>query len=518
MKLLTVAAMRELDRRATDELGIPGVVLMENAGRGAADRICARYGAALPGPVLVLAGKGNNGGDGFVIARHLRNRGWQVTILVLAQEAAVQGDAAVNLAILKKSGAFLRFAADRATLNLELATLPPLRLVVDALFGTGLSSAVTGYQAAAIHWLNGCGAPVVAVDIPSGVDANSGRLLGPAVRADLTVTFAFPKIGHVLHPGAGLIGELAVVDIGIPTAFSDACVNDAMVFVDGAAAAELLPPRPVAGHKGTFGHLLVIAGSTGKVGAAALAGAGGLRSGAGLVTVACPAAAHPALASQLTEAMSEPLAEADGGLASSALARIEAILEGKAAVALGPGLGLAEPTSNLVRRLVASLTLPLVLDADGLGALADDLSPLTKRRAGNTVLTPHPGEMARLCGLTVAAVEADRIGVARAFADRHRVVLVLKGARTVIAAPDGQVFINGSGNPGLAAGGMGDVLTGLIGGLLAQGLTPLEAAVLGVYLHGSAADRLRVSMGDAGLTAGDIARELPAARWALAGK
>lgn len=515
MKLLTVAAMRELDRRAMDELGIPGPVLMENAGRGAADLIGARYGDAFPGPLLILAGKGNNGGDGFVIARHLRNRGWRVTTLVLAQENTIQGDAAVNLAILKKSGALLRFAADRASLNLELAALPSLRLVVDALFGTGLASDVSGHQAAAIHWLNGCGAPVVAVDIPSGVDAGSGRLLGPAVRADLTVTFAFPKIGHVLHPGAAMVGELAVVDIGIPTAFSAACVDDALVWVDAAAAAELVPPRPLAGHKGTFGHLLVIAGSSGKVGAAALAAAGGLRSGAGLVTVATSAAAHTALAAQLTEAMSEALPEADGALAASALARIEGLLAGKAAIALGPGLGLAEPTTNLVRRLVASLSLPLVLDADGLGALIGDLSPLSKRRAGNTILTPHPGEMARLCGLSVAEIEADRVGVARDFALRQRVVLVLKGARTVVAAPDGSIFINGSGNPGLAAGGMGDVLTGLIGGLLAQGLTPVEAAVLGVYLHGAAGDRLCAAMGDAGLTAGDLARELPAARRAL---
>lgn len=517
MKLLTVAAMRELERRAMDELGLSGAVLMENAGRGVADLICARYGATFPGPVLVLAGQGNNGGDGYVIARHLRNRGWQVTTLVLAEEDAVRGDAGINLAILKKSGAPLRFASDRATLNLEHAVVPRLGLVVDALFGTGLNAAVSGFQSAAIHWVNGCGAPVVAVDIPSGVDAGSGRLLGPAVRADLTATFAYPKLGHVLHPGAGLLGELVLVDIGIPAAFSAACVKDALVLVDAAVAAELLPSRPIAGHKGTFGHLLVVAGSCGKAGAAALAAAGGLRSGAGLVTVATPAAAHPSLAAQLTEAMSEPLPEADGALAASALARIETLLTGKTAVALGPGLGLAEPTTNLVRRLVESLPLPLVLDADGLGALAGDLAPLGKRRAGNTILTPHPGEMARLCGLSIAEIEADRVGIARDFAARQRVVLVLKGARTVIAAPDGRIFINGSGNSGLAAGGMGDVLTGLIGGLLAQGLTTQDAAVLGVYLHGAAADRLRDRMGDAGLTAGDLARELPLARRALSG-
>jgi NAD(P)H-hydrate epimerase len=335
------------------------------------------------------------------------------------------------------------------------------------------------------------------------------------VRADLTVTFALPKLGHALYPGAGLCGDLEVVDIGIPAPLL-AKAGDRHQLVDAAAATSLLPARPPTGHKGTFGHLLVVAGSTGKAGAAAMTAEGGLRSGAGLVTVACPASVQAALAIKLTEAMTEPLAEVDGAVSLQALAALQRLAEGKSALALGPGLGQHEETFALVRRLVRETPLPLVLDADGLNAIAEHPAVLRERPPGSAVLTPHPGEMARLTGRTVTEVEADRVGVAREFARRLRVVLVLKGARTVTALPDGRVRLNGSGNPGLASGGMGDVLTGLIGGLLAQGLSPADAAVLGVYLHGRAADRLQQTLGSAGMIATDLLRELPATRKELA--
>jgi NAD(P)H-hydrate epimerase len=511
MKLLTADEMRELDRRAIEEIGIPGVVLMENAGRGAAELLCRRFASLWPGPVLILAGKGNNGGDGYVIARHLLNRGWRVRTVVLTDEARVSGDAAINLRALQRSGGELAFAPDDGRLSRVLRQNRDARLVIDALFGTGLASELVGHNASAIDWVNAAGLPVLAVDIPSGVDATSGRILGRGVRADLTVTFALPKLGHALYPGAGLCGDLEVVDIGIPTSLL-AKTQDRHLLVDAAAAAPLLPARPATGHKGTFGHLLVVAGSTGKAGAAAMTAEGGLRSGAGLVTVAGPTSVQAALAIKLTEAMTEPLAEVDGALSLQALAALQRLAEGKSALALGPGLGQHEETFALVRRLVRESPLPLVLDADGLNAIAEHPAVLRERPPGSAVLTPHPGEMARLTGKTVAEVEADRVGVAREFARRHRVVLVLKGARTVTALPDGRVRLNGSGNPGLASGGMGDVLTGLIGGLLAQGLSPADAAVLGVYLHGRAADRLQQTLGSAGMIATDLLRELPATR------
>ncbi|HEY7747013.1 MAG TPA: NAD(P)H-hydrate dehydratase, partial [Desulfuromonadales bacterium] len=468
-----------------------------------------------PGPVLILAGKGNNGGDGYVIARHLLGRGWRVRTVVLTDEARVSGDAAINLRALQSSAGELAFAPDDGRLSRALRENRDTRLVVDALFGTGLTSEVAGHYATAVDWVNAAGLPVLAVDIPSGIDATSGRILGRAVRADLTVTFALPKLGHALHPGADLCGDLEVVDIGIPAPLLNKA-RDRHLLVDAAAAHPLLPARPATGHKGTFGHLLVVAGSTGKAGAAAMTAEGGLRSGAGLVTVACPASVQAALAIKLTEAMTEPLAEVDGALSLQALAALQQFSEGKSALALGPGLGQHEETFALVRRLLRESPLPLVLDADGLNAVAEHPALLRERPPGSTVLTPHPGEMARLTGKSVAEVEADRVDVARKFARRHRVVLVLKGARTVTALPDGRVRLNGSGNPGLASGGMGDVLTGLIGGLLAQGLSPADAAVLGVYLHGRAADRLQKIMGNAGMIAGDLLRELPATRKELA--
>lgn len=516
MKLLTAGQMRELDRRTIEEIGLPGVVLMENAGRGVAELLDRRFAALHPGTVLVLAGKGNNGGDGFVVARHLLNRGWRVRTMVLAERAQVAGDAAVNLDALSRAGGEVAFAPDAERLLPLLRLVDDVRLAVDALFGTGLAADVAGPAAAAIDWLNASGLPVVAVDLPSGVDASTGRVLGRAVQAEVTVTFAAAKLGHVLYPGATLAGELVVVDIGIPASLLEQTGDDHLL-IDAEAAVPLLPPRPVTGHKGTFGHLLAVAGSTGKSGAAALAADGGVRSGAGLVTVACPASVQPVLAVKMTEAMTAPLPEVGGALSLQALEELRALWAGKDALALGPGLGLAEETMVLVRRLVRECPLPLVLDADGLNALAGHAEILRERQGPPAVLTPHPGEMARLTGMTVAEVEADRLGAAREFARSYGVVLVLKGARTVTALPDGRVRVNGSGNPGLASGGMGDVLTGLLGGLLAQGLAPGDAAVLGVYLHGRAADRLARILGTAGLTAGDLLREIPAARRELAG-
>ncbi|MEJ2201918.1 MAG: NAD(P)H-hydrate dehydratase [Desulfuromonadaceae bacterium] len=514
MKLLTAAQVRELDRQAIEDLGMPGVVLMENAGRGAAEVLHRRYAELFPGPLLILAGKGNNGGDGFVMARHLANWGWRVQTLVLATAEAVTGDAAINLAVLRHSDGDVIFVPDEETLNAALAAAGGSRLLVDALFGTGLSSKVRGVYARAIEWVNGSGLPVLAVDISSGVDATSGRVLGAAIRADLTVTFVCLKIGQVVYPGVGCGGHLEVVDIGMPaTVLADA--PDSLALIDRAMAVALAPARPPTGHKGTFGHLLVVAGSVGKIGAAALTAEGGLRMGCGLVTLASPFSCQQVLAVKLTEIMTAGLDELEGTLSLRALDQIRSLWAGKQALAIGPGLGQAEETVALVRRLVHGCPVPLVIDADGLNALGSRPEWLRQCADLRAVLTPHPGEMARLTGTSVAEVEADRIGVARRFASDYGVTLVLKGARTLIAGADGRIWVNPSGNPGMASGGMGDALTGMIAGLLAQGLAPQEAAVLGVYLHGLAADRLAKHCGNAGLFASDLLRELPAARNSL---
>ena len=511
MRVLSAEEMRQLDKRTIEEAGIAGLVLMENAGRGAAELFHRHFHPLFPGPVLVLAGKGNNGGDGYVIARHLLNRGWQVHTLVLAERESVSGDARTNLEILQNIGARIAFAPDDEQLRKHLEVPAPLRVAVDALFGTGLSSAVRGHYAFAIDWLNEIEAPVFAVDIPSGLCATSGRILGRSVRAEVTATFAYPKTGQLIFPGAACVGRLESVDIGVPAMLAEQ-EPIRQRWIDAEEALGYLPPRPATGHKGTFGHLLVIGGSTGKSGAVSMTAEGGMRAGAGLVTVGCPAGINPALEVKLTEVMSAPLSDVDGALSQHGFEDIMALLEGKDALALGPGLGMHPETSALVRRLVRECRQPLVLDADGLNAVAEHPEVLLEREPGSAVLTPHPGEMARLCNMNISDIENDRVAAARRFAEKYRVVLVLKGARTLVALPEGEVRINSSGNPGMASGGMGDILTGMVGGYLAQGAGTEAAATLAVYLHGCAGDRLSVQLGEAGMVATDLLREIPAAR------
>lgn len=512
MRLLTSEQMREADRRTIEDIGIPGVVLMENAGRALADALCRRYEQLRPGPVLVLCGKGNNGGDGYVVARHLQERGWRTQTVVLADREKITGDAAVFLQALINSRAPVEFVGNGEWRDAADREEPAV--LVDAMLGTGLSSDVRGVYADVTDWMNEHPAPVAAVDIPSGIDASSGRVLGRAVRADLTVSFAFAKLGHAGYPGVDYVGELQVADIGIPPQAARSEGGEHLL-LEAPEAARMLPRRPGAGHKGSFGHVLVVAGASGTSGAAAMTARGAQRSGSGLVSVGCPRAIHDILEVKLTEAMTAPLSDLEGTLCLVAFDEILELVRGKQVLALGPGLGTRDETVQLVRRLVRSCDVPMVIDADGLNALAGHPDCLKERREATTILTPHPGEMARLTGSSVTDIEADRLNAARDFATEHGVVVLLKGARTVVAGPKGDVRINSAGNSGLASGGMGDVLTGLIAGLLGQGLCGLDAAALGSYLHGLAADNLAARRGEAGMTAGDLLRELPAARLSL---
>lgn len=515
MQLYSAAEMGAADRYAIDTLGIPGTLLMENAGRACAQLFEERYVECFPGPVVVVAGKGNNGGDGYVIARILVDHGWQVTTLVLAEPERIVGDAAIMLQILRHCAGQVYFVNDEELLRQRFDELQP-QLIVDALFGTGLESEVRGLPAVAITLMNAAAAPVVAVDLPSGVDASNGRICGCAVRADLTVSFDHPKIGHLSTPGALYVGELEVVDIGIPGTMRPTDLLPQTWMIDIAAARALVPERPAFAHKGTFGHLLLVAGSTGKTGAAALAGEAAQRSGCGLVTVGVPASVHGIMEVKLTEAMTVPLADQDGMLTAAAADRIAELAASSQALALGPGLGQSDELRQLVRQLVTILNLPLVLDADGLNLLAGQLDCLLERQGGPLILTPHPGEMARLAGISVTALEADRFNTARDFARRYQVILLLKGARTIVAAPDGRVHINTSGNSGLSSGGSGDVLTGLIGGLLAQGTDPFVAASLAAWWHGRAAEQIAAERGAVGMTATDVIHQLPLVRQELA--
>jgi ADP-dependent NAD(P)H-hydrate dehydratase / NAD(P)H-hydrate epimerase len=506
MKVVTGQVMQQMDQRAIAELGIPGLTLMENAGRGCCDAISESFGHGDGRTVLIVAGKGNNGGDGYVISRLLAERGWRAPVLLLAAPDAIAGDAAANLSRLDPGQVIS--APEGPAQHADL--FQGAALIVDALLGTGVKSEVKGAYRAAIEMMNASGVPVVAVDIPSGIDASSGKILGVAVRADVTVTFALPKLGNVLYPGAEYCGRLVVADIGMPAAVvADAPGSD---FVDLPFAQGMFRPRAVAAHKGSSGHCLILAGAAGKSGAAAMAANSAVRTGAGLVTLAVPAGLNPILEVKTTEAMTVPVGGgATAHLQAGALPELLKLAQGKSVVAVGPGIGTHGSTVYLVHSLLMSLAAPLVIDADGLNAVAAAPELLLKRRGKVTVLTPHPGEMARLAGTTVTLVESDRIATAREFATKYQVHLILKGARSIIAAPDGSISINGSGNPGMASGGMGDVLTGIVASLVGQGYHPYDACRLGAFVHGFAADLLLPRLGTQGMNATDVQEMLPEA-------
>ena len=501
MKLVTAAEMRELDRQTIEDIGVPSVVLMENAGRSTY-QVIRREFPDLTGPVVVLAGPGNNGGDGLVVARYLANDGFPVTVFFLASREKVRGDARVNLNILEAMGLEVEEVLGEDQLSSVVHRMSRAELIVDALLGTGLNSSVRGLMAQLIAKINQARAPILAVDIPSGLSADSGEPLGSAVEAEVTVTYGFPKLGQIVPPGRDYVGRLWQVDISIPPVLTQ---NIKTELAEASEMHRLLPPRPFASHKGTFGHLVVVAGSEGKTGAAALAAEAGLRAGAGLVTAAVPASLNDILEGKLTEAMTLSLPEgaAHRALGQEALSLLHIFLLDKTAVALGPGLGTHPETQELMRVLAKDCPLPMVIDADGVNALAGQLE-VVKVSKGPRILTPHPGEMGRILGIPSKEVQSQRLEVARNFATAQGVWVVLKGAQTLVAAPDGRLSLNPTGNPMLASGGTGDVLTGLIGGFLAQGLSPWDAARLGVYLHGLAADYLEEVIGLRGHIAGDL--------------
>lgn len=505
MYLVNAAEMRRLDNRTIEEFGLPGRILMENAGRGAVAALYQHLPAVKQQTVGVMAGRGNNAGDGFVMARLLAADGVKVRVYLLAEAACLQGDAAANLALLPSLGIPLVEVKTAAEFEARQPEMAGVQVWVDALLGTGLNSPVRGVYQNAIEFMNASGCPILAVDIPSGLCANRGQVLGNTVRATLTATFAFAKLGHYLLPGAEYTGHLEIVEIGIPPHIV-AEDPPQQFLITPPIVHQGQRPRPSNAHKGTTGHVLVLAGSEGKSGAAVLTTLAALRSGAGLVTLATPRSVYPIVASQLLEAMTLPLPEDSPHDMLNLLREHEA---GKQVLALGPGLGTSSQITTLVHDLIATTSLPLVLDADALNVLHDPLDVLPKARTP-LILTPHPGEMARLLGQTSAQIQGDRLAAARHLAVRGRVIVVLKGARTLVAAPDGRIWVNPTGNAGMASGGMGDALTGIIAGLMAQGATPLQAACSAVYLHGAAADTLARQRGAWGYLASDVIAGL---RW-----
>jgi NAD(P)H-hydrate epimerase len=510
MRILSAESMREVDRTAIEDLGIPSMVLMENAAIGVADAIGEIYGDAES--AVIFCGPGNNGGDGLAIARHLAVRGYEVRIFLMT-DRALRGDAEVQLGICRRQGLHIQDIESEEGLIEALEHASESDVIVDALFGTGLARPLDGLYAELVEELNDLDVPRVAVDLPSGLNGSRSTPLGPHVQADLTVTFAAPKIAHVFPPASEAVGELVVADLGIPPELVDEVAEEggALYLLRSEELADLLPPREPGTHKGDYGHALIVAGSPGKGGAAILAARAAVRAGAGLVTAAVPEPVLTVVDLGSIESMTLGLpCRASGQLAAVAADRVLAAAEGKSVLALGPGLGQEEETAEAIRRIALETALPLVLDADGINAFAGWAGGLRSRQA-ETVLTPHPGELGRLLGIPTADVQADRIGSVRRAAAETGAVVVLKGYRTLVATPEGEINVNPTGNPGMASGGTGDVLTGLIAGLIAQGLEALDAALLGVYLHGLAGDLAVVEAGEVGLTAGDLLTFLPAA-------
>ena len=511
MKIVSARQMQELDRATISDFGIPGAVLMENAGRGTYEKILEKAPDAAGRQIAVLCGRGNNGGDGFVIARYFHNAGARVTAYLFADQDTVSGDALLNLEAFKEAGGRFIQITDEPQWLEAAPDIQQAGIIIDGLLGTGLSSEVRGLYRNAIESISAAsGALVVAVDIPSGIDATTGAVLGAAVKAHLTCTFGLAKKGLVVHPGAQYAGHIEIIDIGIPAELIESRgINEYLL--DEAMLAGVLPARKPDSHKGDYGHGLILAGSPGKTGAAALCAQAAMRAGTGLVTLGVPASLNPVLEAKTTEAMTEPLPEEAGGfLGPLALPRITELFEGKTAVAVGPGMGDHVKTAVLMRWIIEVAAVTLVVDADGLNILARNVEALRKLKAP-AVLTPHPGEMSRLMGLPTHAVQADRMGCAQKFAQQYKVIVVLKGSRTVIAAPDGSVYVNPTGNPGMASGGMGDALTGLITGLIAQGIDPLKASLLAVYVHGMIGDDIAAERAPLGILATDIIERIPAA-------
>jgi hydroxyethylthiazole kinase-like uncharacterized protein yjeF len=530
MKALTAPEMREVDRLTTERYGISQAQLMENAGKVVAEFVLHEISRRFRSParkVVVLCGKGNNGGDGFVVARHLRPELRHVTAVLFGTEGELRGDAAANLQRWRDEGGECVLVVDDAGWATAAQMTRSAEVVVDALLGTGLRGAATGFVAKAIQFLNewsgnamsATPAFIVAVDTPSGLPSDGESGEGPVVRAHATVTFTAPKTGQLLSANADCCGELAVRAIGSPVELVEEQGKGTTRWVGPEEFAKLPLVRRADSHKGLYGHVLVAAGSVGKSGAAALAGLGALKAGAGLVTVATPEPVQPVVAGAQAEWMTEPLATAgDGSIAidlnKAALARI---LVGKTVLAVGPGLGQEPGTQKFIRELVRQTELPTILDADGLNAFAGQADALRERKGQFLAITPHPGEMARLLGVKNVDVQKDRLKIAIDAAARWNVYVLLKGFHTILAGPDGRIFVNTTGNPGLAKGGSGDVLTGILAALTGQFGTGdwLRVLALGAWLHGRAADTLAEDADSSGILAGEVARALPYARLEL---
>ena len=503
MRVLTAQQMREADRRTIEDIGLSSIVLMENAGRQVVAAMESAFETLPSMRVAILCGRGNNGGDGFVVARALVSRDIAVIVVLIGESALVRGDARTNLDIVRAIGVDVIEIADAGAWELHGADILDADLVVDALVGTGLNAPLAGLYETVVEDLNESATPVVSIDLPSGLSADAPEPIGPTVDATMTVTLGAPKISLVLPPGEVLAGSLVIADIGIPAAVITSVEGPWVELLTKDSMRALVTPRAQDSHKGDYGHVLIVAGSPGKTGAAALAAEAALRSGAGRVTVAAPAGCVAAIAALGAEFMTLALPEDASGLVD--IAAVERIAGFSAdVIAVGPGLGRSAGVRAFVHALIDQCAVPLVLDADAVVAFAGEPDRLIGRDGADIIITPHPGEMAALVGLSVEELQSNRLAVARDFATTHRVHVILKGHRTIVATPDGRSFINLTGNAGMATAGAGDVLTGAVAAWAGQLLDAEAACKLAVYVHGLAGDLAEADEGEVGMIAGDI--------------
>ncbi|NLK20651.1 MAG: NAD(P)H-hydrate dehydratase [Epulopiscium sp.] len=510
MKVCSGKEMEVIDDITINKIGIPGIVLMENASICILNEIKKDLRGITNPKVSIICGQGNNGGDGLGAARHLFNRDIDVTIIFIGDYLLLKGDARMNFDIARTLQIPMEILKEGVFIDDEIANLiQKSDIIVDAIFGTGLSKKIKGVFSDLIDLINFYGKHIISVDIPSGVDSKTGAILGNAVKANKTITLALPKSGLYLYPGTECVGELVIGDIGIPKIVIDE-IELKMNVLKNEEIKSLIPKRPPRSNKGTYGRVQVIAGSKGMTGAAALSCKGAFRIGAGVVNLAVPESINYVLEEKLTEAITTPLPEDSGKICEKSFDTIKSQLEKATVIAVGPGMGQTLEIVKFMEKLITNTTVPLVVDADGINAIAKNINMLKNLRVP-VVLTPHPGEMGRLTGKSIEEILSEPIEIVREFCHRWNIILVLKDARTIIGHPDGEIYINTTGNSGMAVAGSGDVLTGIISGLIAQGMNPYKAAVLGTFLHGKAGDLVANELGLHGMLAGDICNCIPKA-------
>ncbi|MFY9175793.1 MAG: NAD(P)H-hydrate dehydratase [Caldicoprobacterales bacterium] len=509
MYVTTPDEMRRIDNRAIEEFGIPGAVLMENAAIRTVNVIEEKYPALFDGGrVIILAGCGNNGGDGLAIGRHLMLKGAKVQAFLFFAEEKFTGNARLNLDIYKRLGGHIELVTHEEDIKTLKGSIYQADLIVDSIFGTGITRDIDSLIYKAVDMVNKSPVPVVAVDIPSGINGKDGRIMGIAIKAQHTVSFGYPKRGHILYPGREYTGRLHVVPISLPQDSSQA-VGVKTFTLDDKEMAQNLMERPRQGHKGTFGKVGVIAGSLGMAGAACLTSMAALKGGSGLVTLGCPASLVPIFQSKMTEVMCYPLEDGQKGyLTLDAITGIRDFLKDKDVLAIGPGLGSKCDGLEIIRYILREFDISIIMDADALNHISRDKRLLSDYK-GSIVITPHPGEMARLTGKSIQEIVASPIETATEFARDMGIIVLLKGAVSIVAHPEGNIYLNSSGNAGMGTGGSGDVLTGLIASMVAQGYSPYDAAVYGCYIHGRAGDYAREKWGETGMIAGNLLDELP---------